>query len=107
MARVDFQALAESDLVEIYTYLARDSSEAARKVITTIQSKCESLAEFPGMGRERPELAPNLRSYVVWEYLVFYRASPEGIEVVRVLHGRRDIEEIFSPAESGWIGEQR
>jgi toxin ParE1/3/4 len=33
---------------------------------------------------------------VAGSYAIFYRAIPDGIEVVRVLHGRRDIEAILT-----------
>jgi toxin ParE1/3/4 len=42
--------------------------------------------------RERPELRSNLRSFPVGNYIVFYRASPDGVEVVRVMSGRQDID---------------
>ena len=49
----------------------------------------------PGIGRARPELRPDLRSFAVGRYVIFYRATREGIEVVRVIHGMRDIDRIF------------
>ena len=51
------------------------------------------------MGRRRPELAPNIRSLTVGRYVVFYQPLFRGIEVVRVLHGSRDIESIFENEE--------
>jgi toxin ParE1/3/4 len=50
------------------------------------------------MGRAREELASELRSFPVRRYVVFYRPLVDGIEVVRVLHGARDVTEI---AEEG------
>lgn len=47
------------------------------------------------MGRKRDELVPNLRSFPVGNYLIFYRPINQGIEVLRVLHGARDIPSIF------------
>jgi len=47
------------------------------------------------MGRARPELGHGLRSFVVGQYVVFYRPSTKGIEIVRVLHGARDIGATF------------
>ena len=52
----------------------------------------QRLAEWPEMGRARPELAPGLRSFVVARYLVYYRVTRDAVEVVRVLHGRRDVD---------------
>jgi toxin ParE1/3/4 len=43
------------------------------------------------MGRKVGELAPNLRSLPVGSYLIFYRPIDDGIQLIRVLHGARDI----------------
>jgi hypothetical protein len=50
------------------------------------------LAENPRLGRLRPEIAPDARAWIVGRYLVLYRAQDGGIEVVRVVHGAREIE---------------
>jgi toxin ParE1/3/4 len=47
------------------------------------------------MGRERPELLADLRSFPVGRYVIFYLPRPHGIEVVRVLHGARDLKPLF------------
>lgn len=53
------------------------------------------LAEYPYSGTARPELQPGLRSRPVGNYVIFYRPQADGIEVVRVLHGRQEVEERF------------
>ena len=50
------------------------------------------LVENPLAGRERPELRKNLRSFPVGNYVVFYSPVSDGIEVVRVMNGRQDID---------------
>lgn len=47
------------------------------------------------MGRERPELASNICNLPVGDHVVFFEPLPDGIDVVRVLHGRMDIEKRF------------
>ncbi|WP_244443170.1 type II toxin-antitoxin system RelE/ParE family toxin [Bradyrhizobium sp. Ai1a-2] len=47
---------------------------------------------MPRAGRAREDLAPKLRSFPVGNYLIFYVPVPDGIEVVRVMHARRDID---------------
>jgi toxin ParE1/3/4 len=49
------------------------------------------LVHTPLAGRERPELGRGLRSFAVGNYVLFYVARPDGVEIVRVLHGRQDI----------------
>ena len=44
------------------------------------------------MGRSRDDLRPGLRSFTVGEYVIFYIIEHEDVEILRVLHGRQDIE---------------
>jgi len=81
---------AEIDLVEIWLYVADDNMEAADKLLETIDEKCQLLAERKLLGRERPDLDPNLRSFPVGNYIIYYKLEPDGIIIARVLHGSRD-----------------
>ncbi|MEP0924824.1 type II toxin-antitoxin system RelE/ParE family toxin [Leptolyngbya sp. ST-U4] len=87
--------LAELDLLDIWDYIADDSLDRADEFLDRIEGKLETLALNPGMGRRREELLPGLRSFPIANYVVFYREIKDGIDVIRVLHGSRDIEEIF------------
>jgi toxin ParE1/3/4 len=49
------------------------------------------LSRHPLLGRSRTDLHPGLRSFPFGRYVIFYRPLDDGIEVVRVLHGARDI----------------
>jgi toxin ParE1/3/4 len=82
---------AEQDLDEIWFYIALDNVEAADNLLDNVDSSCQLLAIQPRAGRLRPELAPELRSFPVGRYVVFYRPQDDGIDVVRVLHSARDI----------------
>ena len=86
---------AETDLDEIWLYIARDSIENADKFLEKIEERCLSLAEFPSMGVSREELMPSLRSLPVGNHIIFYMPAENGIVIVRVLQGMRDIEAIF------------
>jgi toxin ParE1/3/4 len=46
---------------------------------------------MPFMGQARFDLAPGLRMFPVGNYLIFFRPIEGGIEVIRVLHGKRNI----------------
>ena len=56
-----------------------------------IEERCDTLAENPSLGRSRPELGRNIRSFPAGSYVIFYRAIDDGIEIVRVLHGAMDV----------------
>jgi toxin ParE1/3/4 len=51
------------------------------------------------MGAERSDLATALRSWPLDNYLIFYKPLPDGIEVLRVLHGARDLPPFFLPPD--------
>lgn len=87
---------AEADLDEIWLYIARDSVENADGFLDQIEERCLALAAFPLMGVSREELAPSLRSVAVGNYTIFYMPAVDGVVIVRVLQGMRDIESIFS-----------
>ncbi len=93
--RITITAQAERDLGDIWFYIAVDNIAAADKLLDIIDRHFLMLAEQSMIGRLRPELAANLRSLAIERYVVFYTPSVNGIEVIRVLHGARDMAEIF------------
>lgn len=82
---------AKSDLIEIWEYIAEDGEARADAFIDRIDKKFRTLAQRPGIGRLRNELAEELRSFPIGRYLIFYLPLAHGIEIVRVLHGARDL----------------
>ena len=86
---------ARTDLIEIWTYVAEGSPEAADRLIDRIRGRCDVLARTPQMGRLRPELAEGIRSFPVGRYLILYRQSRGGIEVARVRGGEMDLSRLF------------
>ena len=81
----------EIDLTAIWDYIAADNLRAADALLVRIEATFDMLAETPFAGRERSELRKALRSFPVGNYLIFYIPTPDGVEVVRVMHGRQDI----------------
>ena len=72
-----------------------DNPVAADRVIDQIEAAEDRLALFPNLGRARPEIAIDLRSWPIGEYLIFYRVERDRLEIVRVLHGARDLGDLF------------
>lgn len=95
MPRIIKRPRALSDLVEIWDYIADDSEANADGFLEKIEEKIVLLSSQPLMGRARVELMENMRSFPVDRYVVFYRPLPDGIEIIRVLHGARDIPTMF------------
>jgi len=90
MPQVTRTAQAEDDLVEIFDAVARRSMKAAERLRAEIEATITRLANSPRLGRERPDLAPELRSYPVGRHIIFYYITVEGIEIARVIFGARD-----------------
>jgi toxin ParE1/3/4 len=82
---------ARRDFEEILEYLEENSPSAADRFATAVAVKCRSISRSPRIGRARNELTEGIRSTVVGDYLIFYRPTPSAIELVRVLHGARDL----------------
>ncbi len=82
---------AKSDFVEIWDYIAEESEAWADSFIDRIDKKFRTLAQSPGMGRLRDELAVDLQSFPVGRYVIFYRPLSNGDNIVRVLHSARDL----------------
>ena len=99
MPRLTRRPLAETDILEIWDYIADDSLAAADRWVDRLDVQFRLLAAQPMMGRARDELAPGVRSFPFGRYVVFYVPLDGGIDVVRVLHGARDIDAVFNPEQ--------
>lgn len=95
MADVRVSPRANADLEEIWLTVALDNQPAADRLLRGIGTKLELLAVFPEMGARRPDIAPSARLLVEGSYLVLYEIGPEGVEVVRVIHGARDLDNVL------------
>jgi toxin ParE1/3/4 len=82
---------AEIDVAWIWQFIADDNVKAADALIDRIEAAFNMLALEPMAGRARDDLGANLRSFPIRSYIIFYVPVSDGIEVVRVMHGRRDI----------------
>lgn len=91
MAAIRFRPGAREDLRGIWRYVARDDPRAADRLTRAIERKLAPLAANPMLGRARPELRADLRSLAHRPYVILYRPLDDGIEVVRILHGARDL----------------
>lgn len=89
------------DLDEIWDYYALElqNPDAADRIRDEIFDAFRKLAKTPGMGHSRRDLATErLRFWPVRKYLIIYRGVKQPLEVVRVIHGARDVEAILGVA---------
>ncbi|MEA5619344.1 type II toxin-antitoxin system RelE/ParE family toxin [Cronbergia sp. UHCC 0137] len=95
MATIFQSPEAQNDLIEIWLYIHQNNETAADRMIDTINDKLILISKSPQMGKICEELAPSLRSFPVGKYLLLYRPVVDGIELVRVIHGAKDIQNLF------------
>jgi toxin ParE1/3/4 len=95
MGRIRRTPRAGRDLEEIWFFVAQDDPAAADRWLDTLEEKLSLIADNPLMGTARPDIAPELRYHPVGRYLLLYRIVSGGIEVVRVVHGTRDLLHLF------------
>ena len=89
---------ANSDIEEIVLHLFDLNPIAAHRFLDALEGVCELLVQHPLIGRARPELAENLHSFAVGNYLVLYVPAAHGIDVARVIYGGRDLPGVFGPS---------
>jgi toxin ParE1/3/4 len=81
----------ERDVTTIWDQIAQHSPDAADRVVMAIENAIELLVHFPRIGTPCPHLAPELRRMMWRDYLIYYRVRKDAVEIVRTLHGRRNI----------------
>lgn len=91
MGRLVISDDARDDVDEIATRIGLDKPMAALRWADQIAERFEMLADWPGAGPKRDDLASGLRSFPHGNYLIFYRATDVGVIVVRVIDGRRHL----------------
>jgi toxin ParE1/3/4 len=95
MAKFTIAPAAESDLDEIWQYIAENNETAAEKFIRELARKFELLASNKEIGTRQDDFMIEMRMFPFKSYHIYYFATDEGVEIYRILHGRRDIEGLF------------
>jgi toxin ParE1/3/4 len=90
-----FSELAVQDLDQICDFVAKSNVKAASQLFDSIRQKCKLVADFPGMGKSYTWIRPNLCGFIINDYIVFYYPHENGIDIVRVFYGRRDLKALF------------
>jgi plasmid stabilization system protein ParE len=99
LRRLVYLSSARQDFRDILRYLTLASGDRAiaRAFVDRLQQQCGKLASLPGtLGRARPELHPDIRSFPYRGYIVFFRYEADTLEVVNVLERHRDFSTLFA-----------
>ncbi len=101
---VQFHRKALEDIEEIAYFIAEDSPQAAQAFHEMLEQTCALIAEMPDIGIARNFENPLLRDIRLWplkrfeKYLLFYRAQGDTLNILRVVHGSRDLPALFGEA---------
>jgi antitoxin ParD1/3/4/toxin ParE1/3/4 len=92
-----FAPEAAVDLVQIWRYIKKQSTvEMADRVESVIRDRIGFLAKNPGAGHWRKNLTnQSVKFFPVYSYLIVYRPDTNPLQIVSILHGRRDLEKIL------------
>ena len=96
--RIRLAPQARTDLDEIWLYIAQEtgSDVHATRMIGAISDRFALLARFPFVGKSlEPAQRPNIRSFPVNKYVIFYSTRPGEIRILRVIHASRDAWAVF------------
>lgn len=96
MRKIVFSPEAIEDLEEIWLYIAQDSPARADGFLDQLHSLCtENLAVFPEIGTGRDYLDTEMSAFPYKRYIIYYRYDASLVEIIRILHGSRDLPGIF------------
>jgi toxin ParE1/3/4 len=95
MSRYVINILASRDLNDIADYFTETSLEAGDRFFRAFNRKCQQLVAFPNSGKSYATIRPDLRGLSLEGYVIFYRILDDGIEILRVVSGRRDFPTLF------------
>lgn len=96
MIRIVRTPLADADLADIWSYIARDNAPAADRLIRQISDAFDLLAANPDLGIRQDDIRPGLRCKPVRRhYLIFYEVAGDLLRILRVLHAARRYEDLL------------
>ncbi|MDQ6434738.1 type II toxin-antitoxin system RelE/ParE family toxin [Mesorhizobium sp. LHD-90] len=86
---------AKADIKAITHYIAKDNRRAAEGWFEEVYERCRRIGEMPRMGVARFDIRPGLRSLPFGNYLILYGEIEGGVEIIRVVHGARQWEDLL------------
>ncbi len=95
MARLLHTLLALDDISDIYAYIAQENVTAAEKMVRRFDEIAWMLADNPLLGERADRYRSGLYQFSVGKYVLFYMPIEGGIEVQRILHGARKLEDLL------------
>ncbi len=96
MSRYRLTRRARTDLLQIWNYIAEHNIDAADRLREEFRSAFNRVADMPNLGHTREEiLDATYRFWRVRSYLIVYRPDAKPLQVIRIIHGARDLKSLF------------
>ena len=88
---------ARDDLANIWEHIAEDNIDAADRVVIELNAAMYRLAEYPQLGHRRDDVDDTrYRFWVVYSYLIVYAFETDPLQIIRVIHGSRDVPAVIT-----------
>jgi len=87
---------ANSDIFEIWAWIAKDSVELADRVDAELHEVFEALGRRPGQGHRREDLTQRpVLFFPLYSYLIVYQPDIDPIRIMAVLRGTRNVQRLL------------
>ncbi len=92
---------AERDIEECFVYIAEENLDVGIYFLVAVEESIEQIASFPKIGSVKTFAGSQLHGLRMWrvkdyeKYLIFYLLKTETVEIIRVLHSSRDLQDLF------------
>jgi toxin ParE1/3/4 len=93
--KIRFLPKAKADLAAAMHYISADNPAVAKRWVESVKVKCAKLSEAPRIGSPRFEIRDGMRMLPHGSYVILYRDTKNLVEIVRVMHGAQNWEELF------------
>jgi len=96
-----FRPRARSDALDIAIFIGRDNPKAAAQFLRALEYTCHNIAVLPEIGSRRSYRHPALKEVRMFSvnkfknYLIFYQSNAGAVDIVRIIHGARDLPILF------------
>lgn len=97
MKRLVFAPAARNDLLAIGLFIAEDNPQRADSFVAELEAKAVLICDGPLRYPERQDIRPGIRAAVHGRYLLLFRDLEDEVRIVRILHGARNLRQMFEP----------
>jgi toxin ParE1/3/4 len=100
VATLVFAPSARNEIAAIATDIRQDNPVAADRWILTLEETCKGIAAFPRMGRQRDDILPGVFLFPYKKHLIFYEIRDGSVTILHVVHGARNLPDLFPPEDA-------